>query len=743
MLYADIIVDISHENLDKTYQYRIPDSLQQEVGIGTPVYISFGNGNRKIQGYVVGLSDQPKIEEARIKDIDERIPKGVVIESRMIALAYWMKQNFGGTMNDALRTVLSVKKSVRPVEHKRIVLAVSRERAEELLKEYAKKHYVAKARLLKELLEYQPMKREFVIGKLNVSSAVLRGLEQQGIISTIVEEEYRKTNYTGKVTKKQVTLNEEQQHAVDVICGEYEEGKRNTYLIHGVTGSGKTEVYLKVIERMIAQKKQVIVLIPEIALTYQTVRRFSERFGERVAFLHSKLSPGERYDQYRRAKDGDIDIMIGPRSALFTPFQNLGCIVIDEEHENSYKSDVTPKYHARETAVELARMTNSCVILGSATPSLEAYQRALDGKYRLLRLTSRAKNARLPQVEIVDLKEELKAKNRSMFSRRLMEEMEKRLEKKEQTMLFLNRRGYSGSLSCRSCGKPVMCPHCSVALNLHNDQTIHCHYCGYHIPVSKACPTCGSPYLAAFGTGTQKVEEAVKKLFPAARVLRMDADTTKEKDSYEKILASFANEEADILVGTQMIVKGHDFPKVTLMGILAADLSLNVADYRSAERTFQLLAQAAGRAGRAELEGTVIIQTYQPEHYSVQTAATENYSGFFEQETAYRRLMKYPPKAHLLAVLCIGRDEQKTEQFCRRLADCAKEFAREKAGEYVSVIGPAKASVAKSNDFYRNVLYIKADFYDILTELASRLETYREIEKNVILQLDFNPMGNY
>ena len=743
MRYADIIVDISHENLDKTYQYRIPDSLQAEVQIGTPVYITFGNGNRRIQGYVVGLSDIPKIAEERIKNIEELIPKGVVIESRMIALAYWMKENFGGTMNDALRTVLSVKKSVRPVEHKQIALAVDTETAKRLLKEYAKKHFVAKARLLKELLTYQPIRREFVVGKLNVSPACLRGLEQQGIITTIVESEYRKPSMLSAKRKDAVFLNEEQRKAVACICEEYQAGKRGTYLIHGVTGSGKTEVYLNVIEEVIALGKQVIVLIPEIALTYQTVRRFSERFGDRVAFLHSKLSPGERYDQYRRAKEGDIDIMIGPRSALFAPFQKLGLIVLDEEHETSYKSETTPKYHARETAVELARMTNSSVILGSATPSLEAYRKALMGEYRLLKLTERAKHARLPEVEIVDLKEELKAKNRSMFSRLLMAEMEERLSKKEQTMLFLNRRGYSGSVSCRSCGKPVMCPHCSVSLTLHYDQTIHCHYCGYHMPVPKECPSCGSPYIAAFGTGTQKVEEAVKKLFPKARVLRMDADTTKEKESYEKILSSFANEEADILVGTQMIVKGHDFPKVTLVGILAADLSLNVSDYRASERTFQLLAQASGRAGRDELPGKVVIQTYQPEHYSIRTAAKEDYDGFYRQEMTYRSLMKYPPQAHIFAVLCLGKDEQRTERFCNRLAECAKSFAKEKTGEFVLVIGPTKASVAKTNDFYRNIFYVKADSYDILTELASRLEADRETEKNVIVQMDFNPMNSY
>lgn len=743
MLYADIIVDISHENLDKTYQYKIPGHLQREVQVGTPVEITFGMGNRHLTGYVVGISDKPKIEEHRIKEITDVVDKGIPIESRMIVLAHWMKENFGGTMNDALRTVLSVKKAVRPVEKKQIALAVDDSTAEEWLKRFAKKHAVAKVRLIKELLTYQPIPKELVTGKLNVSSATLKALEEQGIITTIVEEVYRTTgNAVGKNSTK-VVLNENQRKICDRIRQEYDAGERNTYLLHGVTGSGKTEVYLETIEYIVGQGKQVIVLIPEIALTYQTVRRFTERFGNRVAFLHSRLSMGERFDQYRLAKEGKLDIMIGPRSALFTPFENLGGIVIDEEHENSYKSEQVPKYHARETAIELAKMTNSCVILGSATPSLEAYERAKRGEYILLELTERAKNAKLPQVKIIDLKEEMAAKNRSMFSRELQEELRQRLERGEQSMLFLNRRGYSGSVSCRSCGKPIMCPHCSVSLTLHYDQTLHCHYCGHSITLPENCPECGSPYIAAFGTGTQKVEEAVKKLFPMARVLRMDADTTKEKESYEKILSAFANEGADILVGTQMIVKGHDFPKVTLVGILAADLSLNVSDYRSAERTFQLLAQAAGRAGRDELPGKVIIQTYQPEHYSITTAAKEDYAGFFQQEMAFRKMMKYPPQAHILAVLCIGREESKTEQFCSRVASAAKKFAAEHKGEYISVIGPTKASIAKSNDFYRNLIYIKADKYDILTELASVLDVFREQDKNVILQMDFNPMGSY
>lgn len=743
MLYADIIVDISHESLDKTYQYKIPEYLQDQVKVGQPVKITFGNGNRHLTGYVVGLSEKPKIDEYRIKEIEGLVEKGIAIESRMIALAHWMKENFGGTMNDALRTVLSVKKSVRPVEKKQIALAVDTATAENLLKQYAKKHNVAKARLLRELLTCQLLPKELVTGKLNVSAATLRAMEEQGVITTIVEEKYRMTGSTkGKYSTK-VVLNENQQKLCNHICKEYDEGKRNTYLIHGVTGSGKTEVYLQTLEYIVAQGKQAIVLIPEIALTYQTMRRFTERFGSRVAFLHSRLSAGERYDQYRMAKEGRLDIMIGPRSALFTPFQNLGCIVIDEEHENAYKSEQVPKYHARETAIELAKMTNSCVILGSATPSLESYERAQRGEYVLLELKQRAKNARLPEVEIVDLKEEMAAKNRSMFSRVLQKEMEERLRRGEQTMLFLNRRGYSGSVSCRSCGKPIMCPHCSVSLTLHYDQTLHCHYCGYTIPLPQKCPECGSPYIAAFGTGTQKVEEAVKRLFPAARVLRMDADTTREKESYEKILSTFANEEADILVGTQMIVKGHDFPKVTLVGILAADLSLNVSDYRSSERTFQLLAQAAGRAGRDQLDGKVIIQTYQPEHYSITTAAHEDYAGFFRQEMSFRKMMKYPPQAHLLAVLCIGRDEEKTALLCENVAAFAKSFAKRHPEEFMAVIGPTKASIAKSNDFFRNLIYIKADSYGILKELASQLDVFREQDRTVLLQMDFDPMGSY
>ena len=746
MLYADIIVDISNENLDKTYQYKIPAALEQRIAIGTPVAISFGNGHRRITGYVVGLSEQPRIAEDRLKEIDAIVEHGVVIESRMIALAAWMREQFGGTMNEALRTVLPVKRTVRPEEKKEIVLQIAPEEAVRLCTEAEKKHQVARLRLLRELIQTPRLAKNLVTQKLNISSATLQAMEKQHIISTEVEEVYRNPMKTKAAPAEAKKLNPEQQRVRDELWEDYRQGIRKTYLLHGVTGSGKTEVYISIIEEVVRQGKQVILLIPEISLTFQTVKRFTERFGDRVAFLHSRLSQGERFDQYRKAKDGKIDIMIGPRSALFSPLRKLGLIVIDEEHETSYKSEATPKYHARETAVELAKMTGSSVILGSATPSLEAYERALRGEYRLLTLKNRAKGAKLPTVRIIDLKEELRAKNRTMFSRELVAKMEERLQRKEQMMLFLNRRGYSGFVSCRSCGTAMKCPHCDVSLTLHYDGQLRCHYCGYFEPMPRHCPSCGSPYLASFGTGTQKVEEAVRKLFPAARVLRMDADTTRGKENYEKILAAFSNEEADILVGTQMIVKGHDFPMVTLVGILAADLSLNAADYRSSERTFQLLAQAAGRAGRAERPGEVLIQTYQPEHYSITTAAQEDYEGFFRREMAYREMLLYPPRAHILAVLCTGRQEPLTDRFSVEAAKEARTFLRQFETERVTVIGPAKAGLSKSKDFYRNLVYIKAEKYDILIKLTAFLEQWEEEQKQkkeVMLQFDFDPMNSY
>ena len=441
-----------------------------------------------------------------------------------------------------------------------------------------------------------------------------------------------------------------------------------------------------------------------------------------------------------RAKEGGIDIMIGPRSALFTPFPNLGLIVIDEEHEHTYKSEQIPRYHAREVAIERASLEGASVVLGSATPSLESYYRAQNGMYEMLTLKERSKKQSLPVVYTIDMREELKAGNRSIISNRLRVLMQERLEKKQQIMLFINRRGFAGFISCRSCGHVAKCPHCDVSLTSHRGGKLVCHYCGYEEREYLTCPECGSKHIGGFRAGTQQIEDLVKTEFPQARVLRMDMDTTKEKDGFEKILETFANEEADILNGTQMIVKGHDFPNVTLVGVLAADLSLYADDYRAGERTFQLLTQAAGRAGRGSEKGEVIIQTYSPDHYAIETAAKQDYESFYEEEIAYRRLMGYPPVEQLLAILVEGEDEALLETACSYLKKYAEHVGRNK----VHVIGPASPYVGKVNDVYRRVIYIKHPEYEMLTEMKDKLEQYIELNngfKKLRIQFDFNPMN--
>jgi len=744
MLFADVIIDISHENLDRTYQYLIPEELESQAVIGAPVEIPFGAGNRSVKGYLVGLSEEPKIDLNRIKPLKMIEKNGLVMESRMIVLAARMREMFGGTMNDALRTVMPVKRSVKPVNNRTVYPAVEKEVLQELYEQAQKRHYAAKQRLLKELLEEGSADYELLVKKLNISRKTIADMETAGILRIETERKYRNPLSFDAQEKEKVVLNAEQEAAVRTILDDYRNGIRKTYLLHGITGSGKTEVYLDVIEAVIRTGKQVIMLIPEIALTYQTVKRFRKRFGERVSFLHSRLSDGEKFDQYNRAEQGGIDVMIGPRSALFTPFRDVGLIVIDEEHEASYKSEQVPKYHARELALEYARMLGASVLLGSATPSTDSYYRAESGEFTLLRLTQRPKEASLPKVHIVDMREELKAHHTSIFSRQLLALMEDRLKKKEQIMIFINRRGYAGFISCRSCGEVVQCPHCSVSLTLHGTDRLVCHYCGYEQVLPKTCPKCASKYIGKFGTGTEKVEALIRNEFPTARILRMDADTTKNKNGHEQILSAFANEEADILVGTQMIVKGHDFQRVTLMGIIAADLSLQASDYRAGERTFQLLAQAAGRAGRAEYPGEVVIQTYKPDHYAVTAAANENYAEFYENEILYRSLMNYPPAAHLLAVVLTAKEETEADATADFLTTQIKAWLEEyDRSESAVVIGPAPAGIAKMKDLYRRVIYIKHTDISLIRDCKGAMEKQIVIDPvfaKTTIQFDINPL---
>ena len=739
-LYADIIVDITHENLDHTFCYRIPDELSDRVSVGSRVLIPFGAGNRQIAGFVLEVSSKAKFDPSKVKDIISVIADESLVEQKLIRLAYWIKQRYGSTMNRALSTVLPVKKKIKAVQKKDVVLLLDREEAEEKLELYKKKKHVARIRLLEELIKEGSIDYRLVTGKLNISAATLRALCDQKIIDITQKRKYRNT-VSKTDREKALVLNSEQKAVSDDFISEYNDGKRGTYLIYGITGSGKTEVYMEMIEKVVEKGRQVIVLIPEISLTYQTVMRFYKRFGDRVSTLHSKLSDGERFDQFERAKKHEIDIMIGPRSALFTPFDNIGLIVIDEEHEHTYKSDQMPKYHAREVAIKLAELHDASVVLGSATPSVGSYYKALSGQYKLYMLRNRAKAAILPTVETVDLREELKSGNRSIFSNRLKEAIQKRLANEEQVMLFLNRRGYSGSVSCRSCGQSIKCPHCDVSMSQHGRGKLVCHYCGYEQSFAKTCPSCGSTMIGPMGIGTEAVEEQIKKLFPYALVLRMDADTTKQKGDYESILSTFANREADILVGTQMIVKGHDFPYVTLVGILAADMSLNANDYRAGERTFQLLVQAAGRAGRAEREGEVIIQTYRPDHYAVKAAASQDYEAFYEEEIGYRSILCYPPKGHLLAIMTESTDEAAGEAFALSLARLVRDGIIGNA----AVIGPAAASIRKIKDIYRHMIYVKSPDLALITDAKDRAETYFEQNKNTQIRISFDldPMNGY
>lgn len=740
-MYADIIIDITHEKLDKVFQYRIPSELEGILEVGTEVVVPFGRGNKETGGYVIGFSETTDYDADKIKFILRRAEDKRAIESKLVALAAWMKESYGGTMIQALRTVLPIKKKEKIKKKRTVRLLLSEEEGRERLDIFLHKNQKARARVLAGLLDQPCQDYELLTKKLHVTLAVLRAMEEQGILLIESQDALRNPVCYRRTEEKETILTKEQEQAVSVFAQDYENGYRNTYLVYGVTGSGKTEVYMQMIRHVVESGKQAIVLIPEIALTYQTVLRFYNRFGNRVSILNSRLSQGERSDQMERVKRGEVDVMIGPRSALFTPFENLGLIVIDEEHETTYKSEQVPRYHARETAIRRAKLEGASVVLGSATPSLEAFYRCRLGEYTLLELKNRATAQSLPEVYTVDMREELKHGNRSIISDRLKEMIEDRLQKRQQIMLFLNRRGYAGFVSCRECGYVVKCPHCDVALSAHKNGKLVCHYCGYERPSMTSCPECGSHYIGGFRAGTQQIEELVTKMFPAARVLRMDMDTTKKKDSHEKILSAFAAEEADILIGTQMIVKGHDFPQVTLVGILAADMSLYSNHYQSAERTFQLLSQACGRAGRGREKGEVVIQTYNPEHYSIQTAARQDYESFYEEEMNYRMLMGYPPAEELLAIWMTGQSEEHLKVAAGYLKEFTERINREGR---LTVIGPAAPYVSKVNDQYRQIIYVKSEDYELLVRTKDLLEQYIDMNRGfnqLRIQFDFNPLN--
>ena len=721
MLYAEVIIDIAHASVDRPFHYRVPDALKDTLKPGDLVKVPFGAGNRRRHGYVIGLTGETDYDPAKIKEIAEADPRGLSVQSQLISLAAWMHETYGGTMHQALRTVLPVRQKIRPKVKKTLVCRMD---YPELMAEAEKarqKNYRARLRLLETFLQSREIPLEMARQQLNISDATLKPLLAADRISVITRQEMRGGQETDIKPAGKKQLNEEQQKAFDDFSSRWDAGDRTTELLYGITGSGKTEVYMEMIEKVLSEGLEAILLIPEISLTWQTVMRFYARFGDRIAIMNSRMSEGERYDQWERALNGSCQVMISPRSALFAPFSHLGLIIIDEEHENSYKSENTPRYHARETAEARARLCGAKVVLGSATPSMESAHRAACGAYHLMKLSRRAvAKSRIAETTVVDMRQELAEGNRSIFSRTLRERMADCLGRREQIMLFINRRGFSTFVSCRSCGEPVRCPHCDVSLTLHGRDRLMCHYCGYEIKLPDRCPACQSPYLAGFGTGTERLAEMVSAEFPGARVLRMDADTTRRKGGHREILEQFADGEADILVGTQMIVKGHDFPGVTLVGIMAADLSLNTPDFRSAERTFQLLTQAAGRAGRGLKPGHVVIQTYQPDHYAIRYASAQDYGGFFREEMHFRRLAGYPPAVTMAALWISSAEEALLEQAAGSfLADIRAKF-HDTAG--LQMIGPVNAPVYRVNDVYRKILYFKTANCDIIRTLGRMAE---------------------
>ena len=725
-VYIDVIVDISVNSLDRIFQYRVPEELLDAVTVGCQVNVPFGSGNRRRQAYVIGVDTVLAYDASKIKDI-LGVTKAPAATGQLIALADWMHERYGCTMAQALKTVLPVKKSVKEVKRTAYFLA-DREGAQQLLEKSRKsRREKARVRLLEAMLKEGCMSKETVTGVLQISASTMKSILQTGVIREETSQVYRNPVRQRLDGWQEVCLNDEQMNAVAsiwqnaAICREHWSREQGMHLLYGITGSGKTEVYMALMEKVLNEGRQIIVLIPEISLTLQTVSRFYARFGSQIAVMNSRLSAGERYDQYMRAKRGKASIMIGPRSALFTPFDKLGLIIIDEEHESAYQSEIVPRYQAAEVAARRAEMSGALVVLGSATPSVAVYQKAREGMIGLHSLTQRARTgSRLPDVKVVDLREEFRMKNRGILSQSLHEAMDACLKRGDQMMLFLNRRGYAGFVSCRSCGYVVKCRHCDVSMTVHHHTLLKCHYCGSEQSMPRVCPSCGSPYIAGFGVGTQKVEEFVQKEFPEARILRMDRDTTSGKDDMGRILQTFSEGGADILIGTQMIVKGHDFANVTLVGILAADLSLFAGDYQSSERTFQLLTQAAGRAGRGDRPGEVIIQTYQPEHYCIQTAAAQDYDSFYSQEIRFRQMLHYPPDRQMMVMLAEGEHDQQTGQAVQKL----REIAGEADFEAVEFIGPSRAGIAKAKDLYRYTMYMKHQDIKELMRLRDFLEGY-------------------
>ncbi|HHT74348.1 MAG TPA: primosomal protein N' [Firmicutes bacterium] len=704
-LYAGVIVDVKAEAVDRIFTYRIPPHLNVEVG--HRVLVPFGP--RRLEGYVINLTENPSISPDKIRDIARVLDSEPVILPSLMELALWMRGAYHGLLSEALQYMLPPG-----VRFGRERVGVKVKQVVRLLSPNPElsPRATAQRRMVEMLRTSGPMEAAELVKGAGGSYQALQALEKKGVVAISHEQVERRAEWDEIAFPAPALTPAQTQACADILAELAGEGR--PVLLHGVTGSGKTEVYLQIIKRVLDQGKQALVLVPEIALTPQTVSRFGSRFGESIAVLHSGLSDGERHDEWWRIFRGEAEVVIGARSAVFAPLKRLGLIVIDEEHEGTYKqSEGSIRYHTRAVAEKRAELAGALVVLGSATPSVESYHRAIAGTYRLVSLPERVEQRPLPKVELVDMRAEFEAGNRSMLSRSLHQALQHVLQRQEQAIILLNRRGFSAFVLCRECGHVLQCENCSVSMTYHKaDGKMHCHYCTARQELPEKCPNCASRYLRQFGVGTEQVQEVLKKMFPQAEIKRMDADTTRRKGAHRAILKSFAAGRTHILIGTQMVAKGLDFPNVTLVGVLSADLSLNLPDIRASERTFQLLTQVAGRAGRGDRPGRVIIQCYDPAHFAIQAAKEHDYRRFFRQEISFRRQMGYPPFAELVRILCTG-PEGAAEKHIRQIG----KFLKDNGVTQDQLYGPAPAPIGKIKGRHRWQIVLKGDVHHLLPNL--------------------------
>ncbi|WP_368246010.1 primosomal protein N' [Clostridium paraputrificum] len=728
-LYAEVIINSDAIEIDRPFTYKVKEELLDIIEIGHRVKVPFGVKNKPTEAFVLGLKCEGIENVKKIKYISSILDDIPILTRDDLKLVDFLRENYLCKYIDAIRTIIPSGLS-KGIKNKKKTVIVFNKELDGKLKD--KDNYVKIVNLIKE--KDGELTKSEIINDYSLSSYSLNKLIENGYLLTEDRVVYR-YNTRSYIEESKNVLNDEQKNAFNKILNSDKKG----FLLKGVTGSGKTEVYMNLVGETLKEGKSAIVLVPEISLTPQMIERFKGRFGKNVALFHSKLSQGERFDEWYRIKKGEARLVVGARSAIFLPLDNLGIIIIDEEHENTYKSEQNPKYLTKEVAKFLSEIKGCKYILGSATPSIETYYEALNGKLELVEIKNRVSNRPLPQMEIVDMREELKSRNLSLLSRSLYNEMKETLERKEQIILFLNRRGFSSFVSCRSCGYVFKCPECDLSMTYHKNGYLICHYCGRAQREQKVCPECGSKYVKFFGAGTQRVEEEVKKYFPKARVMRMDVDTTRNNDSHENIYNAFKSGEGDVLIGTQMVSKGLDFKNVTLVGVLAADISLNIPDYRSSERTYQIITQVAGRAGRGEKKGKVVIQTYTPNSLSLQYAIENNYNDLYNEEIKVRKIMNYPPFSTIFLINSISKDERKLKEFMNKVGESLRKLLDSR--ENIQILGPVPCIITKLKDNYRWQIIIKGNLdnklklkiKDILYELNKSV--YNEIR----ISMDINP----